>query len=176
MDYRTRKTSREEIRRYSNQIRKKFHCRNKYYFDVIKAFEMMPILFPNVAVEIVEDDDIDLVGVPSTTIPDMSGHYTIKVKESVYDRAYTGKNGGCRMHIMHEMCHVFLFELGYFPFVDRAYKNLELEPCESAEWQAKALAGEVMIPYESTCNMTSQSIVKKCKVSTEAANKRIKLK
>jgi len=38
--------------------------------------------------EIVIDDDPELDGVPTTTIPDMNGNYCIKIKESVYDDAY----------------------------------------------------------------------------------------
>ena len=79
------------------------------------------------------------------------------------------------MHIMHEICHVILFMLGYLPFFDRAYKNNELKPYESIEWQAKALAGEVLNPYEKTRGMTLEQIMKRCKVSKDAAQKRIDL-
>ena len=175
MDYRTKPISREKLRNYAGMIRKLFKCRNKYFFNVVSAFEVFPIWFPNVSIEIVCDDDPELKDVPGTTIPDFNGNYCIKVKESVYNYAHFKKNGGYRMHIMHEMCHVFLFMLGYLPCIDRTYKNNELTPYESVEWQAKALAGEVLIPYESTKGLSLNQIVKKCKVSKDAAKKRIDL-
>ena len=175
MDYRTKSISRDKLRQYSLVIKKIFKCRNKYFFDVIFAFEVLPLYLNNVTTEIVSDDDPDLKGAPATTIPDFCGNYSIKVKETVYNKAYYDKNGGYRMHIMHEICHVILFMLGYLPFFDRAYKNNELKPYESIEWQAKALAGEVLIPYETTRGMTLEQIMKKCKVSKEAAQKRIDL-
>lgn len=175
MDYRTKPISREKLRNYSIMIRKLFKCKNKYYFDVIYALEVLSILFSNVSIEIVCDDDPELKNVPATTIPDFNGNYCIKIKETVYEYAYAKKSGGYRMHIMHEICHVILFMLGYLPYIDRAYKNNELTPYESIEWQAKALAGEVLIPYDKTKDLSLGQIVKKCKVSQDAAQKRIDL-
>jgi hypothetical protein len=175
MDYRTKPISRDDIRGIAAIIRRLFKCRTKYYFDVINAFELMPAYFPNVTTEVVSDDDPELTDVPATTVPDMNGSYCIKIKESVYEGAYTKKIGGYRNHIMHEMCHVILFILGFTPYFDRAYRNNELKPYESIEWQAKALAGEILIPYESTKNLTAKQIVTKCKVSKDAALKRLKI-
>lgn len=50
-----------------------------------------------------------------------------------------------------------------------------MKPYESIEWQAKALAGEVLIPYEATINLTFKEIVTKCKVSDDAALKRLRI-
>lgn len=150
-------------------------ARNKYYFDVIRAFEELPLMFDNISTEIVLDDDLELGSAPSTIVPDMKGNYVIKVKESVYDGAYYKKIGGYRNHIMHEICHFILFMLGYTPHFDRVYNNFELRNYESIEWQAKALAGEVLIPYENTIGLTEKEIMKKCKVSSDAAKKRVSL-
>lgn len=175
MDYRTKPTSRVELRAIATFIRKIFKCKNKYYFDVVKAFESIPIIFPMVTTEIVPDDEPDMEDVPATIIPDMTGNYHIKIKEYVYDGAYFYKIGGYRNHIMHEMAHVVLFLLGFDPRLDRTYKNNELKPYESIEWQAKALAGEVLIPYESTKGISSERIQKLCKVSKDAAETRMRL-
>lgn len=113
MDYRTKPISREDIRSIAIIIRKMFKCRNKYYFNVIKAFELMPLYFPNVTTEIVLDDDPELKDVPATTVPDMKGNYCIKIKESVYEGVYLRNVGGYRNHIMHEMSHVILFIIGF---------------------------------------------------------------
>lgn len=176
MDYRTKPISRKDLRKLSKIIRKIFKCKNKYFFDVIKAFELLPMYFSSVTTEIVLDDDPELNDVPATTVPDMNGNYCIKIKESIYEGAYYKKIGGYRNHIMHEICHVILFIIGFTPYFDRTYKNNELKPFESIEWQAKALAGEVLIPYEKTINMSEKQIMHRCKVSKEAAKMRLKLK
>lgn len=46
MDYRTKPTSRAELRTIATFIRKIFKCENEYYFDVIKAFDFSNT-FPN---------------------------------------------------------------------------------------------------------------------------------
>lgn len=175
MDFKTKAISRTEIRMIAKRIRKLFKCKNKFYFDVIKAFEQLPLIFDNVSTEIVLDDDTELGDAPSSIIPDLKGNYTIKIKESVYEGAYYKKIGGYRNHIMHEIAHYILFMLGYTPHFDRVYKNFELKNYESIEWQAKALAGEVLILFENTIGLSKKQIMKKCKVSEEAANKRVSL-
>lgn len=176
MDYKTKPISRDTLRELSTIIRNKiFHCTKKYFFDVISALEELPLIGNDVSVEIVADNDGELKGVPCTTTLDPSNKYVIKIKESVYDGAYFKKNGGYRMHIMHEICHYLLFSIGFKPYFYRTYRNNELKFYESIEWQAKALAGEILIPYEETKGLSESQIMKKCKVSKEAAQKRIKL-
>lgn len=174
MDYKTKPVSRETLRELSKIIKLKiFHCKNKFYFDVIAALEKLPILFNDVLVEIVDDNDDELIDIPCTTTLDETNKYVIKVKEAVYEGAYLNKNGGYRMHIMHEMCHYLLFKIGFKPYFDRTYRNNELKSYESIEWQAKALAGEILIPYEETMNLSEKQIRIKCKVSKDAAHNRI---
>jgi len=175
MDFRTKPTSREELRKIARIIRKVFKCKNKYYFDVVMAFESMHKIFPSVTTEIVPDDEEGMERVPATTIPDMKGFYHIKVKESVYEGAYFRKIGGYRTHILHEMCHTILFILGFTPYLDRSFKNSELPGYESIEWQAKALAGEMLVPYEETRDKTAEQIKSLCKVSLDCAAKRVSL-
>lgn len=76
---------------------------------------------------------------------------------------------------MHEISHVILFMLDFLPHIDVAYGNRDLKPYESVEWQAKALAGEILIPYEATKGMDYKSIKNRCKVSKDAALNRIRL-
>ena len=71
------------------------------------------------------------------------------------------------------MCHGFLFKIGYTPIVERSFGNNEIRPFESVEWQAKALCGEVMMPYEATKNMSLEEIVEKYHVSKGSAYYRI---
>ena len=177
MDYKTKGISRRKIRAIAKAIRRLFSCNNKYYFDVIKAFETLPILFPEVTTKIIGNNDISEikdVDIPGACIPDFKGHYSILIREWVYNAA-CNQQGGCRCHIAHEMSHFFLFRLGYTPNVERAFANNTLNRYESAEWQAKALAGETLVPYENTINMKIDSIMHRCNVSRECAELRRKL-
>ena len=167
MDYKTKPTSREELRGIARFVRKLFKCKNKYRFDVMDAFEKIPSVIPAVTCLVVEDDEIE-GDIPARCVPDFEGHYTIEVKSSIYDGA-AECIGGYRAHILHEICHAILCLLGFTPILDRAFKNNELKPFESMEWQAKALCGEILMPYEETEGLSVRQIRHLCQVSRESA-------
>lgn len=178
MDYMTKPISREKIRTISKAVREIFKCRNKFYFDVVEAFEKLPLLFPEVTTAIVEDDNTEYINdlnCPAAFVPFYDGKFIIYVREKTYNDAVKGK-GGPRAHIMHEISHFILFKLGYTPILERSFKNNEINPPYiSFEWQAKALAGEVLIPFTYTSLMSVKSIMKRCKVSKECAETRRRL-
>ena len=80
------------------------------------------------------------------------------------------------MDIVHEMAHAYLCMSGYEPLSSREYEDCSLSPCESMEWQAKALAGEIMMPYEATKEMNESDIARIYGVSESAAKLRCKKK
>ena len=172
MDYKTKPISRKDLRAIARWFRHQFKCKNKYRFNVVDAFERIHSLFPQITTEIVEDDSTDVItdlNVPAACIPDMKGNYHIAVREDIYTGACNGV-GGFRAHILHEMCHAILCLLGFTPILDRAFNNNEIEPRYiSMEWQAKALCGEVMIPYEKCKGHTLEQIVKETNSSVEQA-------
>lgn len=51
-----------------------------------------------------------------------------------------------------------------------SFENNELPAYSSVEWQAKALNGEVMIPYDECKNMSKKEIIKKYHVSDSFAD------
>ena len=73
------------------------------------------------------------------------------------------------------MCHAVLIMMGFRPIMGRAFSNNQIEPCRSMEWQAKALAGEILVPYEETKGMSLRQIKFYCKVSQACAEKRLRL-
>ena len=170
MDYKTKATSREDLRKIAMLVRKIFKCKNKYYFDVIDAFERAPEIFPRITTTVVEDDELEL-NIPARCNFDFNGNYVIEVKNTVYEGAVEGI-GGYRAHILHELCHAILCLLGFTPILDRVFHNNEIKPYESMEWQAKALCGEIMMPYEETKGLTVGQIKNYCKVSEESARLR----
>ena len=56
--------------------------------------------------------------------------------------------------------------------MQRSFSNGFIKPYESVEWQAKALCGEIMMPYYATANMTVDEIVDIYAVSEASARKR----
>ena len=172
MDYKTRPTSREDLRAVAVAVRQIFKCKNKYFFDVIDAFERAPNIFPEITTTVVEDDELE-PNIPARCNLDFNGNYVIEVKNMVYEGAVEGV-GGYRAHILHELCHAILCLLGFTPILDRAFHNNEIKPYESMEWQAKALCGEIMMPYEETEGLTVRQIKNYCKVSDESARLRVR--
>lgn len=177
MDYITKPISRGELRIIAYWFRSLFKCRNKYRFDVINTFERIHSIFDNITVEVVEDDDETnfTKEVPAQCIPDMKGNYHIQVRKSVYLGACSGV-GGYRAHIIHEISHAILCILGYTPLLQRSFNNNQIpKRYESMEWQAKALCGEILVPYEETKHLSKKQIISYCQVSEACANMRLKL-
>ena len=172
MDYKTKPISRKDLRAIARWFRHQFKCKNKFRFDVINAFERIHQLFPQITTEVVESESTDVItnlNVPAACNPDMNGGYHIAVREHVYEGACRGI-GGYRAHILHEMCHAILCLLGFTPILDRAFNNNEIEPCYlSMEWQAKALCGELMIPYEKCKSLSLKQIMSRTNSSKEQA-------
>ena len=89
--------------------------------------------------------------------------------------AHTNQIGALLGFICHEICHVFLFEIGFTPVYARSFADGELPAYCSVEWQAKALCAEVMLPYEETRGMKPKELVDTYHVSKAFATKRRKL-
>ena len=174
MDYITKATTREELRDFSKIFRYLFGVKDDNSpFPVLEALEKLPDVLPGSNYIVVDDDSLP-ANVPARCYPDVFGNFTIEIKESVYNGAYTKRIGAYLGFICHEMCHIFLFKIGFTPIVQRCYGNNEIRPFESVEWQAKALCGEVMMPYEATSNMTRNDIMNTYNVSKGFANYRHK--
>lgn len=107
--------------------------------------------------------------------PNDTGGFTIEIKESVYVGAYKNQTGAFLGFICHEICHVFLFEVGFTPIYARSFAEGEVPAYCSVEWQAKALCAEVMLPYEETRGMKPKELVDTYHVSKAFATKRRKL-
>ena len=179
MDYETRPIGRKDLRSIAKWVRGIFKTKNKLRFNAINAFETIPQIFEGmVTTEIIEDNDTTLISdldVPGSCIPNFEGGYHIVIRERVYDGACRGI-GGYRDHIVHEISHAILCVLGFTPILERSFKNNEIKPLyKSMEWQAKALTGEILVPYEETKGMTERQIKHYCKVSRDLAKHRLSL-
>lgn len=166
--------SRATARRKAELIRKLFDA-EPGKLDIVKFLEKLPVLVDGINVEIVEDEEMKF-GDFAYFEPDFSsGEGKIVISNSVYESAcgYSTTSGRDRMTIAHEIAHYFLMMwLEYIP-VDK-YHSGKISPANDPEWQAKALAGELLMPFEDTKSYTDPKILAKdYGVSVEAADYRI---
>lgn len=171
MDFVIKATNRYELRLYSRLFRSICGFTEDEPIDPVELLDSLPDLegFGDVRYEVVYNNVLP-GNVPARCIPDDSG-YLIQIKESVYLGALEKKTGGYRMHIMHEIMHSFLDKLGYRPIYERQLTKETPVYCR-LEWAVKAIAGEVMIPYNATMDMSEKDIISYYGVSPAAAKKR----
>ena len=174
MDYKTKGTSRHDLRYYSQILRKVFGVPQTSPFPVLEALDKISDVFSDCGYEVVSDDKFSLQTL-ARCVPNSQGGFTIEIKETVYNGAYEKKIGAFLGFICHEICHVFLFKIGFVPIFERSFANNELPAYCSIEWQAKALCGEVMIPFEESKGMSVSAIRNKYHVSMAFAKKRKEL-
>lgn len=173
MDYETRATSRNELRLFAKLFRSICGLTADEPIDPIVLLDRLPELegFEDVRYEIVYNDVLP-GNVPAQCEKTEDG-YLIQIKESVYMGAYEKNTGGHRMHIMHEIMHPFADKIGFNPIFSR--RLTKETPCyRRLEWIVMALAGEVMMPYESTNGMSAKDLMNNFGVSKAAAEKRLK--
>lgn len=170
MDYQTKPTSRKQLRALSKIFRKLFGLDQTSPFPVLIALERMPDVFPGTTFHIVENNYLP-PNIPARCFPDDVGDFRIEIKEKVYNDAYNGQ-GGARSFICHEMCHVFMYKIGFTPVMNRSFANNVLPAYCSIEWQVKALCGEIMMPYEETQFMSEWEIAQRFQVSFDSARMR----
>lgn len=175
MDYRTKPASRNTLRKLSHYLRATFDVNDNEPFPVLRVLEQIPDKFENCSVEIL-DNSCFPKNVKARCIPNDQDGFTIQIQESIYKGAYEKKIGAYLGFICHEICHVFLFKIGYRPIYERSFRNNELRAYESVEWQAKALCGEVMMPFEATCGKSVNRIMSEYHVSKGFAQMRQKYK
>ena len=172
MDYEIKPTSRVELRLYAKLFRTVCGFSENEVIDPIALLDRLPDLegFHDVRYEIVYNNELP-GNVPAQCMTTEDG-YLIQIKESVYNSARLKKTGGSRMHIMHEIMHTLLDKLDFKPIFSRRLSS-DVPPYRRLEWATKALAGEVMMPYEFTQDMTEKELMKQYGVSSAAAKIRL---
>lgn len=163
MNYIAEPIQREELRSLAKEIRKIFSVENKLYIPVITILEnVMPILFPRVSYEYVSKEEFTNNKHAETDVV----NHIIRIREDVYYGAVNG-NGRDRMTIMHEIAHYILLVICGVKF-ERNFEK-KVITYQDPEWQAKALAGEIMCPHDKIKHLSADEIAQKCGVSLPAA-------
>lgn len=170
MDYKTKSTTRYELRKLANAFEFLSGTRSLLYKPVVELLDKTTDIMPFVHYEIVEDDEFE-INVPARGYFESNGNYVIEIKEYIYEGAIQGI-GAYRGFIMHEIFHPFLYTMGFVPLYERNFNDGDISPYESGEWQVKAITGEYMMNYEQTKDMSQEDIIEKCGVSKGFAKKR----
>lgn len=175
MDYKSKLSlSRIQIREISKFSRRLLKIKT-VKFPVLKALEKLINKFPkNLYYCILPDDEFE-TNVMAELVPEGNDVYCIRIRETVYEKAVKGDRASLGF-ICHEMCHfilIHIFDAGPVYRNEsglvyaRSFKDRELPRYKSMEWQAMALCGELMIPYEKCKNYTFKQIVSRTDSSNE---------
>ena len=172
MDYIAKATSRTELRILAKEFCEEMHINCNEKVPVVKLLDVLCEKFKGrFTYDVVNDEELG-DNVPALT--NWDGYsFEIKIKNKIYEGAWKKEVGAFRNHILHEICHVYLIMRGFTPLMTRSFGNNEIPPYCSAEWHAKALCGEIMMPYNATIGMSAEEIVEKYKVSLQSAQKRL---
>ena len=157
LDYMTKPTSRRELRQMAPLFRALFGVDKSSVFPVMEALEKLPDVFPGSSFVVLPDNNLP-ADTPARCRPDAKGNFVVEIKETVYNGACYKKIGAYRGFIVHEICHIFLYKIGFTPIYTRSFENNKIPAYCSVEWQTKALCGEVMMPFDDTKDMCSEEI------------------
>lgn len=166
MNYLCTPMSRVALQNYATQIRETLHLSNVLEFPAVYFLEALSVL--------ISDDDFYFSCIADDEWPGSETEHAyydledncVYIRESVYVGAYNG-NGRDRMTIVHECCHVLLLKHSGLKLA-RSFDTKIAAYCDP-EWQAKCLAGELMIPANLVAGKSPDWVVRNCKVSYAAA-------
>ena len=137
---------------------------DELYFPIIEVLEILHKFDEDAHFEIVEADELEENEHAVTDIITK----TIKIRSDVYEGACNGV-GRDRMTIAHEFAHFITLCVCGFRLA-RSFGDAYIPPYRDPEWQAKCLAGELMIDSDLVKGMSSFEVSEKCGVSFDAAD------
>lgn len=163
--YKAEPMSRADLRGYAMSIRRELKLDHELNFPILEFLEAFPY--------VIDDQNFYYEIVPDSKLPkDEHAQYKVNencicIKEKVYDGAF--KNyGRDRMTIAHELSHVLLIKHSGIK-LSRSFGG-SIPSYQDPEWQAKCLAGELMIPADLIKNMPANKVAVECGVSVQAAS------
>lgn len=159
--------SRRNLRAIAANVHKALRYDGTSPFPVVEVVELvLPKLVPGFEFQVISKTEMgDDHG---RTYPDKRLMY---IREDVYEGACRG-NGRDRFTIGHELSHQLLHE-GID--VTLARSDLRHETYEDSEWQADALSGELLMPFDKIRKLTANQIVDAYQVSPSAARTQLRV-
>ena len=155
--------SRIQLRAYATAWRSAMGLGDEIYMPVSEILERLPLWFEEVGLSVEVVPVQELSGDDHAYFDPI--HNRIVIREDVYEGACAG-NGRDRMTVIHEFCHFALISQSGLK-LSRRFD--EIKKYEDPEWQAKALAGEFMMPADKIAGLSVEEIMERCGVSYEAA-------
>ena len=152
-----------ELRRLAKKIREILDLTNELYFPIVEVLEILHKFDEDAHFEVVEIDELEENEHAVTDIISK----IIKIRADVYAGACNGV-GRDRMTIAHEFAHFITLCVCGFRLA-RSFGDVDVPPYRDPEWQAKCLAGELMIDSDLVKGMSCSEVSEKCGVSYDAA-------
>ena len=157
---------RRDLRAFARAIHGHLRYNGEGPFPIMIMLEhVLPALYQDFEYEICSKDQLGIDH--GMTYPDK---HRILLREDVYEGACDGR-GRDRYTVAHEISHLLLHEgLG----VRLMREDVPHKAFEDSEWQANALAGEILMPYESIVNLDANAIASRYQVSLAAAKTQLR--
>ncbi len=166
IDYKTKPISRKTLREFSKIIRNDLNIKS---LKIPIEDLMNKVSSKYDATFLIEEDDEFEEGV-ACYLNFVNKKASIHIRNSVYENACCGDHKSIGF-IIHEICHFYLIKIfRYYPIDSKRYASRVLDNYESMEWQAKALCGEFMIPFEVFKDKTIEEIVRETDSSFSQAS------
>jgi len=164
MDYAVEPLSRQDIRKFAMKIRKIVGLADTFYFPIVGFIEYTMVELDNkFNFEVCKVSEMS--NNHGLMVPDQN---LIRIREDVYERAIEN-SGRDRTTIAHELGH-YMIHLPQSISFPRKFEKEIMPAYVSSEWQAKAFAGELLMPAHLCWDLSPEEIVEKCAVSYEAAS------
>ena len=162
-------TSRAKLQEVAKIIRKILQLEDTPYFPFVRFLEILQRSQDDFEFQIVEKKEL-----PKGLFADYNPLMRlVRIVETYYEMANKG-NGFARWTILHECCHYILHRDQLTALARQ--DNEPHKPYEDSEWQADALACELLMPLEMmNADMTEEEVAKTFGVSPKAARNRLKL-
>lgn len=162
--------SRQNLRDLAKEIRHRLGIEDLLYFPADRILDIIHEIDSEAHYEIVKDDELRNGDFATTDVISK----TIKIREDIYDKACEGDHFA-RMVIVHEFSHFATINVYGFELAMNSGKG-KIKTYEDPEWQAKCLAGELMMPYDKIQELSLNEIKEKCGVTTNAVLTHLKIK
>lgn len=159
--------SRRNLRNLAAKMHELLRYDGKSPFPVVDVVELvLPKIIPGFDFQVLPEEEMGADH--GRTYPDK---HLMFIRQDVYDRACMGY-GRDRFTIGHELSHQLLHE---GVDVALARSNCQHKTFEDSEWQADALAGELLMPHSRIRNLSVGQVVDIYQVSPSAAQTQLRV-
>lgn len=162
--------SRQDLRNMAKEIRTLLGIDDILYFPAARILDIIHRIDSEAHFEVVSENELKNGDFATTDVINK----TIKVRSDIYDKACED-DPFARMVIVHEFSHFITINVYGFELA-MSIGNRKIKAYEDPEWQAKCLAGELMMPYDKIKELSVKEIEEKCGVTKQAVLTHLQIK